>query len=154
MDKNKITRSGFFIAVHISVINDGKVLLGCRQNTGWYDGYYDSPGGHLEVGESVTKAITRELFEETSLRVDEINLKLFHITHYIGTKPYLYLFFRTDQYSGTIKNNEPEFMRELAFYPIDILPSKTTPYARAAIENIDSTEVTYSYFEGSGPNEP
>ena len=146
MNKKSLDRSRFYIAVNAYVIHDNQVLLGCRLNTGWYDGYFDSVGGHLEVGESLTKAVIRELFEEATLRTNENDLELFHIAHYIGAKPYLYLFFRTDKYEGILKNNEPEFMSELAFYPINKLPAKTTPYARAALENISSVNVTYSYF--------
>ena len=154
MNKTALNRSSFYIAVNAYVINGDQVLLGCRQNTGWYDGYFDSIGGHLEVGESLTKAVARELYEEANLKVNEEDLKLFHISHYLGDKLYLYLFFQTDKYEGILKNKEPDFLSGLAFYPISKLPAKTTPYAKAAIKDLNSSSVTYSYFEGNGPNEP
>jgi len=148
MDKTTTDRSKFHIAVHVFVIKDNQVLLGCRQNTGWFDNTYDSVGGHFEIGEHLQQAAARELYEEANLKVSDDALKLFHITHYIGEKPYIYFMFLTKKWQGTLKNNEPKFMRELAFYPINKLPANITPYAKIALESINSDKLTYSYFEG------
>ena len=50
------------IAVYIILIKDGKILLGRRFNTGWQDGNYGLPSGHLEPEESMMEALLRESF--------------------------------------------------------------------------------------------
>ena len=35
------------------------------------------PGGHLEIGESLESGISREVYEEVGLKIDENDLKLF-----------------------------------------------------------------------------
>ncbi len=44
----------------------GQVLVGVRRNS-YKAGQYGFPGGRVESGESLSKAIERELFEETGI---------------------------------------------------------------------------------------
>jgi hypothetical protein len=49
--------------VHLILVNRaGRVLFGQRQNTGYEDGAWHLPSGHLEAGESVVAALIREAF--------------------------------------------------------------------------------------------
>ncbi len=58
------------VAAGVVVMNTaGEILLVQR-----HDGEWDLPGGHMEVGESLKKTATRELFEETGLTVDTLEL--------------------------------------------------------------------------------
>ena len=55
--------------VHLLLLNsDGEVLFGRRQNTGFEDGAWHVPSGHLEAGESVVQALIREAKEEIGSR--------------------------------------------------------------------------------------
>nr|WP_088073729.1 MULTISPECIES: NUDIX hydrolase [Bacillaceae] len=61
-----------FVGAVVIIVNpDGKVLL--QQRTHPY-GVWGLPGGLMELGESTEEAARREVFEETGLRVGELNL--------------------------------------------------------------------------------
>ena len=61
--------------VAIVLRRDGKVLMLLRQNTGWRDGYYCLPSGHVEAEENFTTAAQRELVEETGIDVELTQLR-------------------------------------------------------------------------------
>ena len=58
------------VAVGILVKPDGRFLLTSRPPGKVYAGYWEFPGGKLEVGETVEAALRRELFEELGIRVE------------------------------------------------------------------------------------
>lgn len=64
------TRPVVDVAVGILIRpDDGRFLLTSRPPGKVYAGYWEFPGGKLEVGESVEQALARELQEELGLRV-------------------------------------------------------------------------------------
>lgn len=67
--------------VYAIVIKDNKILLYRRINTGWEDGKYNFPGGHLEANESVIDACIRETKEESGIDVTPSDLELAHVMH-------------------------------------------------------------------------
>ena len=54
------TRYTFISAVHLILINKNKVLLLRRLNTGYEDGNYSLPAGHIDQAETATQAVIRE----------------------------------------------------------------------------------------------
>jgi len=62
-------------AVTIPVNGNGDVLVTQRAFRGMYDGMWVFPGGHVDKGESLTKAATREVNEETGLAIDHGSLQ-------------------------------------------------------------------------------
>ena len=57
------------VAVGILIQPDGSFLLTTRPSGKAYEGYWEFPGGKLEVGESVLDALHRELHEELGIVV-------------------------------------------------------------------------------------
>ncbi|MEJ0003267.1 MAG: NUDIX domain-containing protein [Pararobbsia sp.] len=57
------------VAVGILVGSDGRFLLAQRPPGKPYEGYWEFPGGKLEVGESVEAALERELHEELGVTI-------------------------------------------------------------------------------------
>src|SRR5215475_9476048 len=61
------------LAVSAAIFRDGKVLL-VRRARSPGKGFYSLPGGRVEFGESLHQALTREVDEETGLRIDIVGL--------------------------------------------------------------------------------
>ena len=58
------------VAAHGLIEKDGKFLVLHRSRAdGYMPGFWDIPGGTIEFGEDIKKALTREIKEETSLKV-------------------------------------------------------------------------------------
>jgi hypothetical protein len=55
------------VDVHLLMFDHGHVLLGKRQNTGFDDGCWHLPSGHLEPGETIAEAAAREAHEDDAL---------------------------------------------------------------------------------------
>ena len=60
------------VAVGVLIDGDGRFLLTSRPEGKVYAGWWEFPGGKLEVGESVTEALSRELHEELGIVVCEV----------------------------------------------------------------------------------
>ena len=53
------------------LVRDDRVLLAHRHpNRRWYPNVWDTPGGHIEPGESPVLALVRELREELGIQMD------------------------------------------------------------------------------------
>lgn len=61
------------LAVSAVIFRDGKVLL-VRRARSPGKGFYSLPGGRVEHGESLHVALTREVDEETGLKIDIVGL--------------------------------------------------------------------------------
>lgn len=61
------------LAASAAIFRDGKVLL-VRRARSPAQGFYSLPGGRVEFGESLHQALTREVDEETGLRIEIIGL--------------------------------------------------------------------------------
>jgi 8-oxo-dGTP diphosphatase len=62
------------VAVGVLVAPGGRFLLTSRPPGKVYAGYWEFPGGKLEVGETVEQALRRELQEEIGLTIGPIQL--------------------------------------------------------------------------------
>lgn len=62
-----------FLAVSAAIVRDGKVLVVRRARPPAH-GLYTLPGGVVEVGETLTQAVAREVHEETGLLVEPVAL--------------------------------------------------------------------------------
>lgn len=88
----KDTRFTLRSAVYLFLINDDKILLSKRKNTGWEDGNYTLVSGHLEGNESVFDAMTREAKEEAGISVLKKDLEVVGVMHRLANYEYVDFF--------------------------------------------------------------
>lgn len=123
--------------VHLLLTDDaGRVLFGRRANTGYEDGAYHLPSGHLEAGESVVDAVAREAEEEVGMVVGASAAEFVHVMHNSSSGGRVAFFFRVRLGAQQPSNREPEKCDELAWFALDALPDRLIPYCREALEHI------------------
>lgn len=97
------------------------------------DGYFDFPGGGIDLKETAEEAAYRELKEETGLLAKKLEFfKLYsgEITHYVyfnGDEIYgVDAVYICREYEGTL-TPQLEEVKSLKFYSLDDMPSKMSP---------------------------
>lgn len=123
-------------AVHLLLLKDDQILLLRRFNTGYEDGNYSVPAGHVEGGETATAAMCREAKEEAGLTIRPADLKFVHVMHRITDAERLDLFFAASTWEGEPTNREPEKCDQLRWFPMASLPANMIPYVRQAITHV------------------
>lgn len=133
-------------AAYLILRKGQEVLLSRRFQTGYMDGMYSLPAGHVDPGESVRACAVREGMEEIGVTIRGEDLKLVHTCSRVSTEnERVDLFFEVSAWSGEIQNKEPEKCDDLAFFSLDALPEATIPYVREILLAVREG-VTYSEF--------
>ncbi|WP_327636226.1 NUDIX domain-containing protein [Kribbella sp. NBC_00482] len=120
-------------AAYVIVRRGDEVLLLLRANTGYMDGHWAVPAGHVERGESVVAAAVRELKEEVGLDVDAADLVPVTAMHRTGGNgdpidERVDFFFMVSKWTGEPRLMEPEKAAALDWYPLDKLPEPLVPH--------------------------
>lgn len=120
------------VAVYVIVINSqGEILLLRRFNTGYHDGFYDVPAGHLEEGETLRQAALRELEEETGLVAMVDDLEFVELLHRVSNDlVYLDIFFQVKKWEGDVIIMEPLKCDHLAWFSLKALPKNIVPHSQ------------------------
>ncbi|MCP4354519.1 MAG: NUDIX domain-containing protein [Proteobacteria bacterium] len=122
-------------AVLLMLIEDNQILLLKRSNTGFMDGAYCLPAGHLDSNETIREGMAREAYEEIGLKIEPTDLQVKLTMHiHFPDREYISCFLVAHKYTGKLENKEPHKCSELKFFPIDDLPEKVIPYVKQAIE--------------------
>ena len=58
------------VVVGILLNKNGQILVAKRRNNQFMPGYWELPGGKIEVGENKKDSLKRELFEELGVTVN------------------------------------------------------------------------------------
>ena len=122
--------------VHLLLLDSDKLLFGCRQNTGFEDGAYHLPAGHLEAGESVIQALIREAKEEVGVTISPEDVEFSHVVHSSSGGGRAAFFFSVRRWEGVPENCEPEKCSELCWFPLSALPDRLISYCRSALAHI------------------
>jgi 8-oxo-dGTP diphosphatase len=125
-------RVTFPVAAHVFFVRADTVLLIRRVSTGFEDGNYSLPSGHLEEGESPRQAACRECREEIGVQLTPDELIFSGVAQYrspLGDG--IDFFFRATRWQGA-----PSPCLEcdqVRWCSLDALPQNTIPFVRRAI---------------------
>ena len=135
-------------AAYVVLRSGDKVLLARRFKTGYMDGMYSLPSGHVDGGEPADVAACREAKEEIGLDLNPADLRLVHAMHRKAQEDdheRVDFFFAVTKWAGEPTNMEPDKCDELKWVNITELPENTIGVVRQAIENIEK-DVPFSSF--------
>ena len=131
---------------YLFLIKDNKILLQRRFQTGYEDGNYGVPAGHLEGEETAREGCVREIKEEIGIDLKPENLDVVHVMFRKASHDERIDFFVTaSSYKGEVRNCEPHKCDDLRWFPLNELPQNTVEYVRTAIEHYKN-RITYSEF--------
>jgi 8-oxo-dGTP pyrophosphatase MutT (NUDIX family) len=128
----------FPVTIHLLFFRDDQVLLLRRFQTGYMDGYYSIPAGHLDGDETVRKAGVREAREEIGVQIDPDDMLFAGVFHRRSDDERVDFFFHVQKWDGEPVNSEPTKSDDLRWVGMDNLPENTIPYVRQALQNFRS----------------
>ena len=128
-------RAKFPVTVHLLFFQKNQVLLSRRFNTGFEDGNYSVPAGHLNGGETVRMAAVREALEEIGVSINLDDVAFATVMHRKSDDERVDFFVHIMEWDGEPFNAEPEKCDELRWCDLDALPENTIPYVTSAIRN-------------------
>jgi len=137
-----------YAAVGVILYNENQeICLLRRFNTGYIDGTYNLPAGHLEEGESLQQGAHREALEETGITITDS--KLIHTTYreMENNRIYIDVVFEVLAYDGEVYNAEPNKCDQVIWVSKDNLPKNIAPSLKHVLEAIFRGEIYSEYIE-------
>lgn len=108
------------VAVGVLLRSDGSFLLTSRPQGKPYAGYWEFPGGKLEAGETVERALARELNEELGIQIGAAMPWKVEVVDYPHALVRLH-FCKVFEWAGALE------MREAQFFSWERLPVQMHP---------------------------
>lgn len=131
-DRNKAIPASYLI-----LEQDGKILLMRRFQTGYMDGNYSLPAGHVDPGELPIETMIREAKEEIGLDIVANDIEFVHVAYELPhdeTGNRVDFYFKTTNWSGEPVIVEPHKCDALLWASVDDLPENMIPKVRKALE--------------------
>jgi mutator protein MutT len=130
------------VASYVIFRQENMVLLTRRMNTGYHDGEYSLPSGHIEAGEFPDAAAIREAQEEVGVRIHDLRFKLVMYSD----DNYVCFFFEAIEWTGEIRNCEEDKCDDIRWFDLDQLPDNLTPEVKVALDKYKK-QIFYSNVE-------
>ncbi|MDL2337975.1 MAG: NUDIX domain-containing protein [Pseudomonadota bacterium] len=108
------------VAVGVLIDAQGRFLMTSRPAGKVYAGYWEFPGGKLEVGESVETALRRELIEELGILIGEVHPWRVELVDYPHALVRLH-FCRVHAWTGEFEMRERQEMSWQTL-PVEVMP--------------------------------
>ncbi len=122
--------------VHLLLINStGDVPFGQCQSTGYKDGVWRLPSGHLEAGDSVVAALIREAREDIGVTIDDQAVEFAHVMHNSSGGGQVAFFFVVRNWAGEPETRKPGKCTQLEWFSLGTLPCDLIPHCRTAMES-------------------
>lgn len=137
----------FLVAVHALFVRNDRVLLSQRHNTGYMDGFFSLPAGHVEPGEGIVEAMKREIIEETGILLTELPDPAHVMRRIKPNDERIDYFFVIENWAGEPINTEPEKCAGLVWFPLDKLPTNIVPYISQSIDYIRNHQQFSDYLD-------
>jgi len=131
------------VGVGVMVLKDGKVLLGKRKGS-HAPSEYAGPGGHLEYMESPIDCATREVEEETGIRIKNVRFLMLHNLTKYEPKHIVLINFIADWESGEPHVRELDRHEGWDWYDLDKLPA---PLYETVSECVEAYKTGQTYWE-------
>lgn len=144
-------RHKYVPACYVICVKGSKILLHRRQNTGYIDGYYSTPSGHVEPEEQPTGCAVRELKEESGLTVEPEDLKMVVVVARIAVEEdheRVDFFFEAKKWQGEPKICEPHKCDDIRWFDLSDLPEKLDPVVKAVLEHRNNSPEPYLEIKG------
>ena len=137
MEERYLSRIGvdIFLERKNEISGRKQILMLKRAGTGYCDGYYDLPGGHLEANEDIFDGMIREAKEEIGISIKREDMEILHIYHRYK-RGMLKFVFKADKYEGTPINNEPDKCEKIEWIDFENLPENIVPSIKIELDNI------------------
>ncbi|KTD17236.1 8-oxo-dGTP diphosphatase MutT [Legionella jordanis] len=121
------------VAVAVIFNEEGKVLITRRPLQTAHGGFWEFPGGKLELNEEPAMALQREVEEEVGLEITSSSF-LTEITHQYGAKTVHLLVFTIDGFNGEAECRESQL--DLRWVAVSELINYQFPEANHKIINL------------------
>ncbi|WP_299510415.1 NUDIX domain-containing protein [uncultured Limnohabitans sp.] len=130
LSQGQAERAVVDVAVGVLLQADGHFLLTSRPEGKVYAGYWEFPGGKLEVGESVEQALRRELQEELGITIGAVQVWKTQMVDYPHALVRLH-FCKVWDWQGELQ------MREAQSHAWQVLPVAVGPVLPGTIPVLD-----------------
>lgn len=120
-----------------------------RKNTGYEDGKYCLPGGHVEANEELRKTAIREAKEEIGIDIKLSDLELYKILNRKISKggEYIDFIFKAEKWTGAITNEEYDKCEEIIWIDINNIPENTLDFIPEVLRENNSIYIPYNWEE-------
>lgn len=137
MDERYLSKIGvdIFLEREKEKTGEKEILMLKRQGTGYCDGDYDLPGGHLEKNEDIFDGMIRETKEEIGIILAREEMEILHIYHRYKSGMLKFVF-KVNKYEGEPINGEPDKCEKIEWININNLPENIVPSIKIELENI------------------
>lgn len=126
-------RLTFHVVGWLIVRRDDRVLFARRSGVSYLPGHWGLPGGHVEPGETLAMAASREAAEEVGIRTDPADLEPVGMARYVdGGDAGLDVFFTVHRFAG-----EPAPLSEcdrVGWFGLDALPDPMLPWLPGSLQ--------------------
>lgn len=137
------------ITVQIVLEKGEDILLMKRKNTGYADGQYCLPGGHVEANEEIRKALAREAKEEIGITIKSQDMEFYKVLNrkVNEQQEYIDFIFKAKKWTGKIQNIEKEKCEEIKWINKNKLPANILDFIPKILKDSESIYMSHNWKE-------